>query len=720
MRFCCNKKYFFFLLPMIFIHLGLCGQMQKADSLKKVLTFKADTSRIPILLDLSSAYMQFSRVKAMDAALEAKTLAAQYENDFWLAKSLYTIANIQVRNGDYTESVNGFNQAAAIFQKLGNTNEYINTLNSLSTTFQYKGDFNQALNSSFDAFKASEKVDYKKGMASALLNSGNVYRSMQNYNKAILDFEKALALSTDEGDEMAEANELNSISNIYGDKGDNDKAIEYLERSLAIYTKARNQYLIAVGLNNLGATYVDMGINLDKAHISKQDSLLVIEYYEKALDYLNQSFELRKKLGDKKGMVSALTNIGTIWYYRNKMDKAIEYFKQAYEISHEIGAEENELSILYNISDSYRVMKQFDSAFIYARKYSDLNDSVFHKNLAEKISEMQARFGVEKAEGEARATQKEKKLITIASIAGGVLLLVIVLFLWNRAVTRKRVNTKLSLQKEEIQKKNSELHEANIEIESKNKDITDSIQYARKIQEAILPELEFKATFGDTAFVLYRPKDIVSGDFYWMEQKDDYLLFAAVDCTGHGVPGAFVSIVCSNLLSQSVNEHGLIKPHDILNDVNIRLSETLRQRQDESRVRDGMDIALCCVNKKTKQLYFAGAFNPAWIIRDKKIIELLPDKFPVGLFEEEVLRKFTLKEMQLETGDRIIIFSDGYSDQFGGELGKKYKRSTFHNFISGIQSTPIKDQGKLLLEEHLCWRGENEQVDDILVLGVEI
>src|ERR1041385_2680556 len=175
-------------------------------------------------------------------------------------------------------------------------------------------------------------------------------------------------------------------------------------------------------------------------------------------------------------------------------------------------------------------------------------------------------------------------------------------FLWKRSVTRKKTNVKLNTQKEEIEKKNVALNEANIEIESKNKDITDSIQYARRIQEAILPEVEFNATFGKSAFVLYRPKDIVSGDFYWMAQTADHLLFAAVDCTGHGVPGAFVSIVCSNLLTQAVNEHGLTEPHDILNDVNSRLSVTLRQRLDESKVRDGMDIALCCLNTSTGML----------------------------------------------------------------------------------------------------------------------
>ena len=204
-----------------------------------------------------------------------------------------------------------------------------------------------------------------------------------------------------------------------------------------------------------------------------------------------------------------------------------------------------------------------------------------------------------------------------------------------------------------------------------------------------------------------------------MAKKGNNVLFAAVDCTGHGVPGAFVSIVCSNLLSQAVNEHGLIEPHDILNDVNARLSVTLRQRVDESKVRDGMDIALCVLNTATGVLNFAGAFNPAWIIRNKELIELKADKFPVGNFEDEDLRTFAHQQMQLEKGDRVYVFSDGYSDQFGGPQGKKYKRVQFISFLQRIQKHPLYEHKGLLEREHMAWRGNLEQIDDIVVMGVE-
>ncbi len=460
-------------------------------------------------------------------------------------------------------------------------------------------------------------------------------------------------------------------------------------------------------LNNIGTVYLEDSTKLDIAS-----------------DYFLKSLDIRKQIGDKHGMAITLYNLGAVCQSQAKYDKAIDYYTRALDVAKNIGSLDLQITMYKSLSDVYALKSDYQKSLEFYKSSTELKDSVFSENLSESIAEMQAKYDVEKAEGETRAQEKEKKLLTIFFIVGGALLLVIflvvVFFLLNKAAIRKRTNIRLNQQKTEIENKNTELHAANLEIELKNKDITDSIQYARRIQEAILPEVEFAATFGDTAFVLYRPKDIVSGDLYWMAQSGDHLLFAAVDCTGHGVPGAFVSIVCSNLLSQSVKEHGLIRPDDILNDVNVRLSETLRQRQDTSRVRDGMDIALCCLNKKTLKLTYAGAFNPAWIFHDKTFIELMPDKFPVGLFEEEELRKFNYREIQLSKGDRIYVFSDGYSDQFGGLLGKKYKRSTFCDFVKNIQDQPMKIQGRLLDEEHLKWKGENQQIDDILVIGMEV
>jgi serine phosphatase RsbU (regulator of sigma subunit) len=253
----------------------------------------------------------------------------------------------------------------------------------------------------------------------------------------------------------------------------------------------------------------------------------------------------------------------------------------------------------------------------------------------------------------------------------------------------------------------------------KNKDILDSITYAKRIQQAILPTDRFMNEVLPDSFVLYKPKDIVSGDFYWVSQWGDKTMFAAVDCTGHGVPGAFMSIVGQNILNQAVNEHGLSKPNLILNALNKGVSRTLGN-DEEKQIKDGMDIALCSLDKKNMILEFAGAFNPLWILRNNEIIEVKGNKFPIGSFLDNTIQNFVNKEIPLQKGDLIYVFTDGYADQFGGPKGKKFKYKNIKKLLLENCKESLSRQREILdsaLEE---WKGELEQIDDILIMGVKI
>jgi serine phosphatase RsbU (regulator of sigma subunit) len=222
------------------------------------------------------------------------------------------------------------------------------------------------------------------------------------------------------------------------------------------------------------------------------------------------------------------------------------------------------------------------------------------------------------------------------------------------------------------------------------------------------------------SFVLYKPKDIVSGDFYWLEQWGPQILIAAVDCTGHGVPGAFMSIVAHNILTQTVNVLGLVKPSLILNETNQQLSKKLNQNPEEATVRDGMDIALCAINRKKSTIEFAGANNPLWLIRDKEVIEINGDKFPIGAFVGEELQLFTNHEWELQKDDRIYIFTDGFADQFGGPKGKKFKYKQMQQLILDNHLKPMAEQKSILNNALEEWQGELDQLDDILVIGIQV
>ena len=222
------------------------------------------------------------------------------------------------------------------------------------------------------------------------------------------------------------------------------------------------------------------------------------------------------------------------------------------------------------------------------------------------------------------------------------------------------------------------------------------------------------------SFILFLPKDILSGDFYWLDEINDKILVAAVDCTGHGVPGALMSIVGNNILNQSIIEHKISKPSEILDELNKGVTNTLRQKNEESKVKDGMDIVLLALNRQKNILEFAGANNPLYHIRNGELNEIKGNKFPIGIFIGEEIRHFTNHEIPLQKGDTIYLFTDGYADQFGGPKGKKFKYNQFKTILLEIQTLPMNAQREKLLTAIRSWQGENEQVDDILVIGIKI
>ncbi|MBL7896964.1 MAG: SpoIIE family protein phosphatase, partial [Crocinitomicaceae bacterium] len=274
---------------------------------------------------------------------------------------------------------------------------------------------------------------------------------------------------------------------------------------------------------------------------------------------------------------------------------------------------------------------------------------------------------------------------------------------------------------EVVEQKNIAEHQKHL-VEEKNKEILDSINYAKRIQQAILPPDKMWKQILPNSFVLYKPKDIVAGDFYWMEETENFILFASADCTGHGVPGALVSVVCHNALNRAVREYGLTDPGKILDKTReIVIAEF--EKSDEE-VKDGMDISLvamqCESESGERRVKWAGANNPLWILKknSSEILEIKPDKQPIGKYAEA--KPFTTHEIDLAKGDTFYIFTDGFADQFGGERGKKFKASSMKELILAIQTYSMPEQKERLNESFETWRGSLEQIDDVSVIGVRV
>jgi len=307
---------------------------------------------------------------------------------------------------------------------------------------------------------------------------------------------------------------------------------------------------------------------------------------------------------------------------------------------------------------------------------------------------------------------------------GGIILLIIAMYLFIRARFKRVEKQKIKLEKlvqertAEVVAQKEQIEEHMKEITQQKKEITDSIKYALRIQTAALPGETFGENIVSDSFVLFKPKDIVSGDFYWVGDVDDKLIIVAADCTGHGVPGAFMSMLGISFLNKIVNEKKMIKPHNILNALRDNVISALHQSHEDDQSKDGMDIALCVVDKKNKKLEFSGANNPLYLFRDGQDIIYKPDKMPIGIFD--IMDSFTTTTIDIKEGDVFYIFSDGYADQFGGERQKKLKYKPFRMKLMDIHQKPMSMQHKLLDDFFEDWRGELDQIDDVLLMGFKI
>lgn len=607
----------------------------------------------------------------------------------------------------------------------------------------------EALQYGAEAIKLATELNYEKGLANAYHNVGIVYYGQGDYANALGNYISSLKIREKMGDKSSMSKAYNNIGLIYYQQGRHDLALDYFTRSLEIKRELKDELGIAYTLGNIGNVYMAMYNekknipDLDKALRFHLDALKVQEklgdkpamagsynnigniYLEKenfelALDHQLKALVMQKELGDRTGIAHSYINAGAVYEKMGKHDNAIRYYQDAALLARET-EDKPSMQVAYEgLSACYEKKGEVVKALEYYKQASAIKDSILNIESTQQIAEMQAKFDSEskqkeiellKRESEIQQLQQKEKdyrdrIIRYSAIGGAVLLLIMSILLYNRYKLKQVANARLEA--------------AYHQIEYKNKEITDSIKYAKRIQEAILPPADLVRKIFPQSFVMYKPKDIVSGDFYWLERWGSQALVAAVDCTGHGVPGALMSVVGYNLLNQAVNEHGLSRPGLILNALNKGVSNTLRQKMEESSVKDGMDIALLSIDMKKLQLEFAGAYNSLYLIRDKQLTEIRGDKFPVGIFMGEEMKRFTNHELPIKKGDTLYIFTDGYADQFGGPNGKKFKVRKLQELLLSIHDKPMEEQDAILTETIERWRGNLEQVDDILVIGIRI
>jgi len=732
---------------VLFVYAILClqfiAQPQNVDSLLlKLYQESNDSLRVLILQKIARVYEVNERnpVLAENYLLEAKRIAESTKSNY-LRMEIYTSLGVLYRNtSNYTNALKFHNDALNLAKEVDDKAMQAKSLNNIGVVYRRLDNHAYASEYHLKALKLAEEIKDSFDISVSCNSLGNIFSLNGRYDEALEYFQRALYISQKMNNLLGQAMNFNNIGEVYEFKGDYQKAKDYYTKSLNINYQINSLKGIAINYNALGKIELYLG------------------NAQKALDYFIKSLEIDKTLGDKKFIADSYINLAkaqlklgnTKSAYDNvnnclaiaKEIKSLIHFQQAYEV----------------LSDYYQNQREFQKALEFYKLSSSYKDSVLNEKNSRHISTIQTLYDTEKKENEIKLLLQQQELkqreitrqkiqtyvLLVGLFLSGAMLVVIYIALRDK----RRAAEKLSKQIQEIELKNILLEEKNQEIElqkleiEKNKDfieqknknleeaysiienyiqkITDSIRYAERIQESIQPPLStIKKQFSDT-FIFNRPKDIVSGDFYWMLPKGNKIFFALADCTGHGVPGAFMSIIGIDLINQAVNQHLLYKTDDILSYIDEQLIKRLSKSKNEMILKDSMDIAVCVFDRETYLLEYTSALIPLFLQRNGDVQELKPDFVTLGAkLAGTSSKNFTVKSIKLTPGDWLYLTSDGYFDQLGGENHKKFMRSRFKEHLVLTSGMDGISKCTHFEKVFLDWMKRNEQIDDVLLWGIK-
>ncbi len=695
-----KKQFLYTLSFFLIVNCSVSQNKTTSDSLRNLLSQKiADTIRIKASNELAYEYSADKTDEALKLANESLKLSEKINYNEGKMNSYNNIGLISYYSSDYEKALENFNRSLIIAKKINNKNKIAVALNNIGLVYDDKAEYGKALNYYLKSLKISEETNGSKWqLGSTYNNIALIYKFQGKYDEALEYQNKSLKIKREINNKKGIGNSLHNIALIYKLKGDTAKSLEFNKKALEARKEANDESGIALTLNNIGSVYEDEG------------------KYDIALSYFEQSLKIREKLKDKYNLAITLFSIGSNYCNRQKFDDGFQYVEKAMAISKELGAKELIRYGYETYTESYAKMGNYKKAFENQKMLIEIKDSILNTENNKQINELQTKYESEKKQKELELITKESEIQTlqlnknkmwmIILTTSILLAITLSLFLFSRFKLKQKANILLENQ--------------NIEITQQKKEITDSINYAKRIQESILPPEPHWKKLLPNSFIFYRPKDIVSGDFYWIEQRNEYICFAAVDCTGHGVPGALMSVVGFNLLTQAVNEVGLIKPSEILKHLDAGVTRTLRQSEDGKGVKDGMDLSLCTLNTKTNELQYAGAFNALYYITNNELKEIKADKFPIGINLDGIVDNYTNHKIQLQKGDAVYLFSDGFADQFGGPKGKKFKYTQLKKLFAAIYNKPVSTQQEIVSNTFDTWKDSLEQVDDVVIIGLVI
>lgn len=653
------------------------------ESLKEELKTELPVvDRVNLLNELSRKLRNQDNKLAYQYALEALELAQTTAN-----KKIIAIAKTNVAFGKYYQEAaveEAFllcNEAIPVFEGL----KYLNGLGDVfgiqGVIYWNTGEYEMGFSSLMKALKFSEQADDLNWLSWINYLIGGFYHDLKDYQNSLRYHQRALKLFKKNDDIPGHITTIIGIGDIYKVLGQYDLALAIHQEALVMATQHNLVMMKGQAMHQIGMVY------------------LATKDYEKAIDYLNYGLAFRRKINNQRDEITGLIYLAIAHMEMEQLEKAEQMLLQGEQLALLNSAKPKLITIYDTLAKLYKRMKDPWKAIKFYEQHQELKAEVMGEEKSTQLKNVNSINSIEKAQQEA-----------------------------------------------EIHKlKNVELKKAYQKIEQQTQSIIDSIHYAKQIQNSILKPIEFIEERFDDSFLFFEPKDIVSGDFYWYAEVPTSLeevpakpniaaslgiksrqapkmtkILAAVDCTGHGVPGAFMVMLGNSILNEIIHTQRILRPAEILTQLDRKVINALRQTEEEETNNDGMDLALITLDESTGVLTFAGARNPLFMVRNGELTHTKGAIYPIGGTQYHTSKEFVEHEVQTQPGDIFYIFSDGFQDQFGGKKARKYLAKRFRKFMEGIAHLSMPEQKKAIGKELKEWQGYNEQTDDVLVIGIKI
>lgn len=709
--------------------------------------------RIGYMLELAQLYIESDSIAFFKEMDLIKKESQNYKYSRGLAECEYNFGDYYYSHGQFETSNSYFHNAIELFTKINEKKRIADSYTLIGINYSELSMFDKSLTQYIKSEIIYEELHDTAGLIQSDINIGATYGDIKLFKKAKNYYEKALTLSLKTNSRENAAYCYANLGVLEKQSGNYDNALEYYIKLETIAEEFSNKYL-------LGTAY----INIANLFLNKNEPVKGNQFAKKYL-------KLYENSEDMVTLYYGYNTLGISEIDMGDLKNGIKHLLVSYNKAIEMNSGASQLQTSNNLADAYERISDFRQAYFYQKTAFKLSDSLFKADNIRQMTDIETKYQTEKKEQQIVVLNKDKKLKDLELekkqkelrnrnyiILGIIVVLIIIIFfssaLYKTLQLKRKANTLLKQRNVEIQQKNEEIMAQRDEIEAQRdevtsqrdkiavqqKKITDSILYASRIQNAVLPPTEFLKDTLPEHFILYRPRDIVSGDFYWIQQQNNKIYIAAADCTGHGVPGAFMSMMGVAFLNEIITKINNPSASDILNQLRINVKRSLHQTGKTGEQKDGMDISLCIINKDNKQLEFAGANNPLYIISSLvslsivedneentstplsvtgNLMELKGDKMPIGVHLTDE-KPFTNQTYNYTTGDTIYLFSDGYNDQFGGQNGKKFMQSRLKKLLLEINSKTLSEQKNELEYNIERWMGNQEQIDDILIIGFRI